>query len=462
MSGDQPDDSTPLRSVDQLVEYFRRGATSRSERRVGTEHEKFVFDTTDWRTVSYDGDVGIEWILDQLVDRFGWEPTKEDGHTVGLRRDGSGISLEPGGQLELSGGVHDNLIETRRELSGHLRELSDVAGDRLEMAAWGMHPWASPDELTDVPKHRYDIMREYLPTRGSLALWMMKTTTTIQGNFDYTSEQDAVDLVRTAMLISPIVSAIFASSSIKNGQASGYQSFRGHIWTDTDPDRSGWPRFMYGDDWGFRDWVEYLLDVPMFFIRREGRLVEMAGHSFRSFMEEGHRDWQPTMGDFVLHMSTSFPEIRIKQFVEVRGADGGPFEHVLALPALWKGVLYDDRARRQARALVPSVEPDAHAEQFGDVYRDGLTAESGGEKVWDLAAALIDVAEAGLKRQNEDDEVARQEGAMLEPVRRRVERQESLADELRRLIVDEGRERSEVIQRYSLLNGDANRAVQPV
>jgi len=455
MSGNEPDNPTRIQSIDQLVDYFEAGATPVDERRVGTEHEKFVFDRSSWQTVSYGGEGGIEWILDGLVDRFDWEPTKEEGHTVGLSRNGSGISLEPGGQLELSGGVHTDLTQTRRELSSHLRELAEVADDRVEMAAWGMHPWAGPDDLTDVPKYRYDIMREYLPRRGSLALWMMKTTTTIQGNFDYTGEQDAVDLVNTALLVSPIISAIFAASSVRRGESVDYQSYRGHIWTDTDPDRCGWPAFMYGTDWGFRDWVEYLLDMPMFFIRREGELQKMTGHSFRRFIEEGYEGWEATMGDFVLHISTAFPEVRIKQFVEVRGADGGPFEHVLALPALWKGLLYDDEAREAARELITADDPDSHAQLFYDVYRRGLDARMEGRSVGDVAGRLLELAETGLRRQNDDDGIARQEIGMLEPIRRRVEDGETLADEMQRLIVRDGWDRSDIIKRYSLLQRDS-------
>ncbi|MFB6264542.1 MAG: glutamate-cysteine ligase family protein, partial [Bradymonadaceae bacterium] len=227
------------------------------------------------------------------------------------------MTLEPGGQVELSGGVKSTVHETSRELDEHLEQLDAVTGEDVRFCCWGINPFWAPRDVPMVPKQRYDIMRSYLPTRGDLATTMMKTSCTVQANYDFTSEADAVDLVRTALLASPVVSAMFANSPMRRGYDTGMQSFRGHAWTDTDPDRTGWPSFMYRPDWTFEDYVDYVLDIPMFFVRRRGRLWPMIGTTFREYLESGYGRWTPTLEDFELHLSTAFPEIRLRQFVEI-------------------------------------------------------------------------------------------------------------------------------------------------
>jgi glutamate--cysteine ligase len=277
---------------------------------------------------------------------------------------------------------------------------------------------------------------------------MMKLTCTIQANFDYTSEADAADLVRTALLVSPVVSALFANSPVKNGERSGMQTYRGYIWTDTDPDRSGWPEFMYRDDWGYRDYLEYILDVPMFFIKRDGTYIDRAGDSFRDFIENGHDGFEATMGDFELHLSTAFPEIRMKKYIEVRGADGGPLEHITALPALWKGLLYHQPTREKAAALLQGIEPDRHRQLFMDAYRDGLDAEAPKGTVHDLAHELVRLSEAGLNAIAERDG-HESEAKYLAPLQRIVETGETLSDRLLRDWEETGGDRESLVKKWA-------------
>ncbi|MFW5966217.1 MAG: glutamate--cysteine ligase [Persicimonas sp.] len=430
MAREIDENAVPIDSYDQLVAYFQAGEKEPSNRAIGTEHEKFLFRRSDHRMVSYEESGGIGDVLEGLVRECGFEPVYDGDNVVALDRDDTAISLEPGGQFELAGGIRRTIFETADELDDHLEMMRRVLGDRFAMVCWGLNPFFEPEDVPWMPKSRYVIMREYLPTRGDLAHWMMKLTCTVQANFDYTGEDDAADLMRTTLLISPIVSAIFANSPIKAGRDTGMQTYRGYLWTRTDPDRCGWPEFMYGDDWGYRDYLEYVLDVPMFFIKRDGRLIDKAGDSFREFIEEGHGDFEANMGDFELHLSTLFPEVRLKRFVEVRGADAGPRDHLLAVPALWKGLLYHQPSRDAARGLLDHLSPERHRQLFMDAYRDGLEATVDSTTVAELAAELLRLAEEGL------DALAEVEGhpserEFLAPVRRVVESRTTLADRLR-------------------------------
>ncbi len=430
MSTEQQCEREPIESHEQLVDYFRAGEKDEDERGVGTEHEKFVFRRDDLSMIAYDGPFGIESLFERWCEDYDWTPVRERGRIIGLQGHDGGISLEPGGQLELSGDVRRTIHETGGEFDRHMEELAHIAGDEIDVLCTGLNPFYKPHEVPIVPKQRYDVMRSYLPTRGDLATTMMKTSCTIQANYDYRSEDDAIDIVRTSLLISPIVSAMFANSSIRGGDDTGMQSFRGHAWTRTDPDRCGWPRFMYRHDWGYDDYVEYLLDVPMFFIRRHNRLIPMPGESFRRFVDEGWGRYEPTMADFELHLTTAFPEIRLKQFIEVRGADGGPRGQILALPALWKGLLYHDSSRRRARALLDDISPERHVELFHDVYRDGLRAETPDGTVREMARDLLKWSREGLEALA-DREGYESEAKYLEPLESIVDSGRTLADRFR-------------------------------
>ncbi len=429
MSRDQQQSLVPLVERAQLIEYFRSGEKNPEERSLGTEHEKFVFKRDDGALLSFEEEGGFGDLFAELAETFGWNPSYDRGKVVALERDGAAITLEPGGQFELSGAILDTVFETRDEFDRHIREIKEVAGDRLAFVAWGMNPFDDLDDIPWMPKARYEIMRKYLPTRGDLAHWMMKMTCTVQGNFDYTSEQDAVDILSTALRISPVVSAMFCNSPLRRGEDTGMQCFRCHIWTRTDPDRTGFPDFMYGRDWGYERYLDYVLDVPMFFIRRDGEYIDMSGIPFRHFMQEGHGEYEPIMGDFELHLSTVFPEVRMKRYIEVRGADAGSREDMLALPALWKGLLYDESARKAAGQMMVSTDPDQHRKCFEVVHKEGLRAHTMCGSFKEMAQELVELSAQGL-----DDIAARRghpsEAVFLDPLRTILAEERTPADRM--------------------------------
>ena len=432
MASDQDPNSRPIEHRQQMIDYFHAGAKEPDNRGIGTEHEKFVIRRSDGSMLSFDEPGGFADIHRALIERFDWKPAPLDrGRLVSVVRDGIAITLEPGGQFELSGRVTDTVFETAEEFDEHMREVKAVADDDLRFVIWGMNPGVEPEDVPWMPKSRYEVMREYLPEKGEMAHWMMKTTCTIQANFDYCSESDAVDLIHTAVLASPLVGALFANSPIQGRTDTGWQSRRNFVWWNhTDPDRTGVPSFMYHTDWGFEDYLEYLLDVPMFFIQRDDNLIDLAGHSFREFIADGYGEWEATMGDFELHLSTLFPDVRLKQFVEVRSADGGPRDAVVALPAIWKGLLYDDQSRRDVAALFDPLDEDDHRELTKICYQDGVYGDSAFGPVRSLAAELLDIADRGLER-IADEAGHPSEQVFLEPLFHRLETRQTWADELR-------------------------------
>lgn len=448
MSRDIEHNPQAIESLEQLVEYFHDGEKDVAQRGVGTEHEKFVFRRDDYEMVSYEEEYGIGDMMEEFAECYNCEAGYDGDNIVAVQENGAAITLEPGGQLELSGYITKTVHETETEVIKHIENVKKVAGERVLLTSWGMNPFFEPEDIPWMPKSRYGIMRDYLPTRGDLAHWMMKLTCTIQANFDYTSESDASELVRTALLVSPIVSALFANSPIKAGEPAGMQTYRGYVWTRTDPDRSGWPEFMYRDDWGYRDYLEYILDVPMFFIKREGEYLDKAGDSFREFIDKGHEGYDAHLGDFELHLSTAFPEIRMKKYVEVRGADGGPLEHITALPALWKGLLYHQPTRERAGALLGGIEPERHRQLFMDAYRDGLAARAPDGTVHELAEELVRLSSEGLDAIASRDGHA-SEARYLEPLERIIETGETLSDQLLRDWEDFDGDRKKIVDKWA-------------
>ncbi|MBA2663068.1 MAG: glutamate--cysteine ligase [Bradymonadaceae bacterium] len=450
MSRDQLLDARLIEDHDQLLEHFRLGEKDKSQRSVGTEHEKFVFRRDDYQMLSYEEQGGFGDLFTQLVERFGWEAAFDRGKIAALTKNGAAITLEPGGQFELSGAILKTVFETEAEFDAHIREIKALADERLAFAIWGVNPFFEPEQVPWMPKARYEIMRRYLPTRGDHANWMMKATCTVQANFDYTSESEAAEIMRTGLLVSPIVSALFANSPLRQNQNTGMKSYRGYAWTRTDPDRTGFLPFMYRADWGFRDYLEYLLDVPMFFIRRDDvGYIDLAGLSFRKFIAEGYGVHRANMGDFELHISTLFPEIRLKQYIEVRGADGGPRESVLALPAIWKGIFYHEPSRRAAAALFNAITPEDHREVFMAAYKDGINAKLRAQSMQELAQALLQIAGDGL------DALALQAGhpsesVFLEPLRRIAQTKRGYAERLLEDFDEVGADREQLVARWAL------------
>ena len=388
-------------SRDQLVRYLEAGAKPRADWRIGTEHEKFGFRTDNLRPLPFDGEGGIEAVLQGLT-RFGWMPVKEDGRLVGLRKGKGSVTLEPGGQVELSGEPLESLHHTCTEVNEHLKEVKEVA-DPLGVAFLGLGyqpKWGLADAPV-IPKERYRIMRRYMPTRGDRALEMMFQTATVQANLDFGSEADMVTKFRVGLALQPVATALFANSPFTGGRPNGYLSYRSHVWLHTDPDRCGDLPFVFESGMGFERYVDYALDVPMLVVTRGGRAVDASGQSFRDFL---HGELAalpgelPTLADFETHLTTLFPEVRLKHFLEMRGADGGPWSRLCALPALWKGLLYDETAQEAAWDLVRDWTAAERRQLREEVPAKALAARVRGRSVHDLAREVLAIAEDGLRR----------------------------------------------------------------
>ena len=401
MSGPSSASDTPITDPRELAAVLASGEKPRTDWRIGTEHEKFGFRLDDLRPPTFDGERGIEALLKGLT-RFGWEAVDENGRVIALLKDGASVTLEPAGQLELSGAPLATLHETCKEVGSHLREVREVA-DELQLGFLGMgfQPKWRRDEMPWMPKGRYRIMRDYMPKVGNLGLDMMTRTCTVQVNLDYASEADMVKKFRVSLALQPIATALFADSPFTEGQPNGYLSYRSHIWTDTDPDRTGMLDFVFEDGFGYERYVDYLLDVPMYFSHRNDVYVDASGKSFRKFLR-GELDVLPgalpTLRDWNDHMTTAFPEVRLKKFLEMRGADSGPWGRICALPAFWVGLLYDATALDAAWDLVKDFSmAERHALRDG-VPKYALRLPFRNGTVRDLAREAVKIAVAGLQR----------------------------------------------------------------
>jgi glutamate--cysteine ligase len=418
----ESDLSAAVESIDQLVNYFRAGEKPPERWRVGTEHEKIGLYSGSWTPVPYEGKRGIGALLRRIADTEGWEPVDEGGHPIALARGEASITLEPGGQFELSGAPLRTIHETCDEFHSHLA-LMERANDGFDIA-WlglGINPLYGVVDVPVMPKERYRIMRAYLPSHGSMSLEMMFTTATVQANFDYASEADMVEKMRVALAASPVVSAIFANSSLSEGKANGFVSRRMHIWQHTDPDRTGMLAMAYDEDFGYRRYIEWALDVPMFFVVRGGEYRPANGITFRSFIEAGCGAERATLKDFERHLTTLFPEVRLKRFLEMRGADAVPPGLTCSLPALWKGLLYDAESRAAAWDRVRIHPLAAREAARADVARRGLAARDGEEPMLDLARDLAQLARDGLRRIRHAGRRDPDETGFLDPVFQQLE-----------------------------------------
>jgi len=400
-------DDRPLAFAD-LAGWFAQGSKDPETFRVGAEHEKFVFRRGADAPVPYDGPDGIRALMEGLM-RFGWSPTTEHndagGETlIGLSRGAANVSLEPGGQFELSGAPLDSMHEICAETSRHLEEVKAVAADlNLGFLGLGFSPTWRRDDVPRMPKGRYKIMRDYMPKVGTLGLDMMFRTCTVQANLDFASEADMVAKFRVSLALQPIATAIFANSPFTEGKPNGFLSARANVWTDVDGDRTGLLDFVFEDGFGFETYARYALDVPMYFVKREGRYIDVAGRSFRDFMDGKLPELpgeKPTIADWVDHASTIFPEVRLKQYLEMRGADAGSWSRLCALPALWAGVLYDPAAQAAAWDLCKDWTREERARLREDVARVGLKAEIAGRTAQDVAKDMLALAHEGLKRRD--------------------------------------------------------------
>ena len=414
-----------IESLDQLAAPMAAGEKPRDAWRIGTEHEKFVYDTADHHAPSYAEKGGIRDLLMALTE-FGWEPIMEGENVIAMKGSDGTVSLEPAGQLELSGAPLENLHQTCAETGRHLAQVKTI-GDRIGKAFLGLGMW--PDktraELPIMPKGRYDIMLRHMPRVGTMGLDMMLRTCTIQVNLDYSSESDMVKKFRTSLALQPLATALFASSPFTEGKPNGFLSYRSHIWSDTDPARTGMLPFVFEDGFGYERYVDYMLDVPMYFVFRDGQYIDAAGHSFRDFLKgelsvlPGER---PRLSDWTDHLSTAFPEVRLKSFLEMRGADGGPWGWICALPAFWVGLLYDHTALDAAWDLVKDWDMEGREELRNAVPRLALDAplpksfRGGGGTLRDIAGEVLNISRSGLAARNRLNAGGDNETGYLEPL----------------------------------------------
>ena len=412
--------STPIRDRQQLTDYLAAGEKPREAWRIGTEHEKFGFLTDSLRPPTFEGDRGIKLLLETIATRYGWDVTREGENPVALSRDMASITLEPAGQLELSGAPLETIHQTCCEVNSHLEEVRSIAdGMGLGFLGMGFQPKWRRDEMPWMPKGRYKIMREYMPKVGSLGLDMMTRTCTVQVNLDFSSEADMIKKFRVSLALQPIATALFADSPFTEGRPNGYLSYRSHIWTDTDKDRTGMLDFVFADGFGYERYVDYILDVPMYFSFQDGKYIDLAGQDFKKFMT-GDLSLLPgthaTMKDFADHLTTAFPEVWLKQYLEMRGADGGPWNRLCALPAFWVGLLYDDEALDAAWDLVKDFSrEERHALRDG-VPKHALKLPFRNGTVRDLAEEALKIAGQGLKRRARLNRNGADESIFLEPM----------------------------------------------
>ena len=395
----------PIENHAQLVEHFEKGNKPDPKTwRIGTEHEKFGFHVRDHSPVAYEGPFGIRQLLNGLAEKYGYDRIMEGETIIGLKKDGASISLEPGGQFELSGAPLEHLHQTCSEVGVHLAQLRDVAGNLgIAFLGLGVSPKWSLEETPIMPKGRYKIMRDYMPKVGRLGRQMMFRSCTVQTNLDYGSEADMRKKMRVSLALQPIATALFANSPFMEGRPNGFLSYRAQIWTDTDPDRTGMLPFVFDEGFGFEQYADYALDVPMYFVYRNGKYIDVAGQSFRDFLAgklPGLPGEKPTLTDWEDHLSTIFPEVRLKTYIEQRGADAGPWSRLCALPAFWAGIFYCDAALEAAWSLVKCWTAEDREALRRSVGVLGLKAPIRGMSARDVAQQALAISRQGLKSRN--------------------------------------------------------------
>jgi glutamate--cysteine ligase len=435
MARDQVD-MTPIETRDELVAWFEAGSKPKSQFRMGTEHEKFVFTVEGQRPVPYDGRRSIRTLLEGMQYLLGWEPIMEDGNIIGMFdvTGGGAISLEPGGQFELSGAPLETVHQTCSELMAHLAQVKEIARPLgIGFLGLGMTPNWSRSQIPMMPKGRYRIMTAYMPKVGKHGLDMMYRTCTVQTNLDYSSEADMVKKLRVSLALQPVATAMFANSPFTEGKPNGFLSFRSEIWRDTDPDRCGMLPWAFEPGMGFERYVDYALGVPMYFVKRGQHYIDVAGQSFRDLMQgrlPGLPGERATISDWANHVSTIFPEVRLKRYLEMRGADGGPWRRLPALPAYWAGILYDDDSLDAAWDLVKNWTAEERQKLRDDVPKLGFAARIAGRDVLHLAKATMVLAEKGLARRRRLDAGGQDETRYLRPIQEYVARGITPAEEL--------------------------------
>jgi glutamate--cysteine ligase len=410
-----------IQSKNDLINYFIEGAKPENQWRIGVEHEKLLFSQQSFTRVSYEQ--GIKELLTQLQS-FGWAPLFEHTTLIGLTRGNASISLEPGGQFELSGAPLSTIHEIKEELDSHLFELKSVAHSLgIRVVGLGTDPCSTRKDIPWMPKERYRIMQKYMPTKGRHGLDMMTSTCTVQVNLDFSSEEDMVLKFKVAMALQPLTIALFANSSVKEGKDTGYASYRAAIWQDTDPDRCGLLPFVFEPSFNFEKYVDYALRVPMYFVKRDDNYISALGLSFGDFLQGNLSILPgelPTIKDWENHLSTLFPEVRLKQYLEIRGADGGTSRHVLALPAFWVGLFYDKESLKAAYEIIKSWTYEEVQNLYHEVPRLGLNADFQQKKLRNWGQQFVRIAQEGLKRRNIKDSKGAEETHYLSYLEERL------------------------------------------
>jgi glutamate--cysteine ligase len=435
MARDQVD-LTPIERRDDLVHWLAQGAKPKSQFRIGTEHEKFAFTLQGHDPVPYEGPRGIRALLEGMQHLLGWEPIMEGPNIIGLFdvTGGGAISLEPGGQFELSGAQLETVHQTSSELMAHLAQVREVARPlHIGFLGIGMTPTWTRAQMPKMPKGRYKIMTAYMPKVGTRGLDMMYRTCTVQTNLDFASEADMVKKLRVSIALQPVAAALFANSPFTEGKPNGYLSFRSEIWRDTDNARAGMLPWVFEPGMGFERWVDYALDVPMYFVKHDTEYVDVAGQSFRDLLAGKLRalpGTRATISDWANHLSTIFPEVRLKRYLEMRGADSGTLPNLLALPALWAGLLYDDASLDAAWDLVKGWSAEDRQSLRDAVPKLALAATIRGRTVFEIAADILKLARAGLKRRNRLDPSGKDETRYLEVLEARLTRKATPAQDL--------------------------------
>jgi glutamate--cysteine ligase len=428
---DSSDDQRLLRHSDDLLELFQQAEKPAAEFRIGTEAEKFAVDSQTGAPLGYEGARGVTRIFAALV-AHGWREEREtpEGPVIALHRDNASITLEPGSQLELSGAALADVHQTRRELDAHLAELAEISSEmNLTWLGIGFHPLARQSDLGWVPKQRYAIMREYLPTRGSGGHDMMRRTATVQANFDFSDEADALRKLVVCLKLAPLVNALGANSPFEEGRLSGYKSRRGLVWLNMDPARSGLiPALLRAPKPSYRDYVEWALDAGMFLIKRNGHALPNTGQTFRDFMQNGFRGERATYGDWKLQLNTLFPEARLKSTLEVRGSDSLPSRLGCAVPALFTGILYDEQALAEADSFARELDVDALLRSRPALVERGLEAQVGTQPMQKLAERILEIAHGGLARRARLNEAGQDERVHLELLTQLVQSGKTPAD----------------------------------
>ncbi|RFP90199.1 glutamate--cysteine ligase [Rhodobacteraceae bacterium 63075] len=446
----------PIERHEQLAGYLEIGCKPREDWRIGTEHEKFGYCKDSLLPIPYEGKRSVLTVLEGLRDAHGWSPVEEGGNLIGLEKDGANISLEPGGQLELSGAPLENIHQTCDEVNVHLREVEDVAEKvGVGFIGLGAAPEWTHEQMPLMPKGRYKLMDSYMQKVGTMGRVMMRRTCTVQVNLDFASEADMVKKLRVAIALQPVATALFANSPFFEGCKNGHKSWRSRVWRDLDAARTGMVPFVFEEGFGFERWVEYALDTPMYFVYREGKYIDALGQSFRDFLKgelPALPGETPTMSDWADHLTTLFPEARIKKYMEMRGADGGPWRRLCALPAFWVGLMYDQGALDAAWDLVKGWDAETREALRVGASVDGLQAEVGPVKMHALARQVVDISEQGLKARGRAGAggMIPDETHFLNALRESLDSGEVPADELlRRFETDWNGDLSRIYAEYS-------------